>query len=147
MTDNDNITELADAATCRRNAAIAEFEQRRNEIGLQATAPYYGRQIPPPLNPCYPGWIALLTDGYKGLTDLIHQFRQRVLGLASASKLDYAVSDELMHHFDEFGGAIGAAAELAEKWSPASNPDDDTISPGGPPHRRPREVRLCGRVA
>ena len=57
MTDNDeNITELADAQTRRRNAAIAKFNKRRQDIGLQmtATAPT-----------CYPGWIPLLADGYK----------------------------------------------------------------------------------
>ena len=128
MTD-DNMTELADATTRRRNEDVAKLRQRRKEIGLLMTAPYYGRQIPPPLNPCYPGWIALLTDGYKGLTDLIHQFRQRDLGLASANKLDYTVSKELMDHFDEFRGAIRAAAEVTEKWTPAADSDDDTIRP------------------
>lgn len=129
MSDDDNITELAEATTRRRNKDVAKLRQRRNEIGLLTTAPYYGRQIPPPLNPCYPGWITLLIDGYTGLTELTHQFRMQIMGLASARKLDHTVTRELMDHFDELRGAVKAAAEVTEKWSPASNPDDGTIPP------------------
>ncbi len=48
MTDNDeNITELADAQTRRRNAAIAKFNKRRQDIGLQMTAPYLLPRLDP----------------------------------------------------------------------------------------------------
>ena len=107
MTDNDeNITELADAQTRRRNAAIAKFNKRRQDIGLQMTAPYYGRRIPPPLEPCYPGWIPLLADGYKMLTEETTRFNQKIMGLISARKLDPRAARELMRHFDEFRSVI-----------------------------------------
>lgn len=92
-------------------------------------ARYYGRQIPPPLNPCHSDWIAPLLDGYNGLTGLVQQFSQRASGLAIANKLDYTVTKQLLDHFDEFLGAIRAAADLTKKCSPASDLDEVTISP------------------
>jgi hypothetical protein len=129
MTDSDeNITELADAQTRRRNAAIAKFNKRRHDIGLQMTAPYYGRQIPPPLNPCYPGWVALLTDGYKELSDQVARFNQTILRLVSARKLDPTAGQELRRHFDEFRRVIADAAVVIDDWSPTEDPED-TIPP------------------
>ena len=129
MTDSDeNITELADAQTRRRHAAIARFNKRRNDIGLQMTAPYYGRQIPPPLVPCYPGWVALLTDGYKELSDQVARFNQTILRLISAGKLDPTAGPELLRHFDELSRVIADAAAMIDNWSPAES-SDDTIPP------------------
>ena len=127
VTDSDeNIIELANAQTRRRNAAIAKFNKRRRDFGLKMTAP--GRQIPPPLNPCYPGWIALMTDGYKELSDQATRFNQKILKLVSARKLDPTAGPELLRHFDEFRRVITDAAAVIDNWSPAES-SDDTIPP------------------
>ena len=76
---------------------------------------------------------------YRGLP------RRRSSSWLSDARLNPAEQVSLLTLCTAFQDAVFTAAQITGRWDP-NGPDDDH-HPGGPPDRRPRQVRLCGRVA
>lgn len=125
--NDENITELADAATRRRNRILAEYHRYRTESFLSSPEkPVYGAMVPPPLDPHHTIWIALLSDHYPWMLDYSRDFGRKVVNLVSAGKLDPSAVRKLRRQFEEFHAAVEAAAESVENWLPAADSSGQT---------------------
>ncbi|MCX5044643.1 hypothetical protein OG921_15850 [Aldersonia sp. NBC_00410] len=123
MTMADNIIPIFDGQERRRRRAIAEFHERREAIGRH-NARLYNRRIPPPLNPCHAGWVALLIDGYRGLLHNTQRVNQTLAELSATGKLH---TSAMLAHLGELSSAIDAALAAAEDWRPGD--DSKALTP------------------
>ena len=114
----------------RSKALVDEDRRRRTKIFEESdgTAPDYGRQIPPPLNPFVAGMVARLMDGYESATARIKGFQKEITELVEAGKLDPVEQAALLTQHSALQDAIDTAAEITGGWKSAG-PDADKITP------------------
>ena len=124
--------EPADLAGFRARRAALKEEHRRQKArdNLSLTAPDYGREIPPRLNPDVPDMVDRVKACYVGLTQWIVGFQDEIVALVDAGKLDPGERTGLLEHYRHLQEAVDAATADALKWHPVAGVHDFTDSRG-----------------
>jgi hypothetical protein len=110
--------EPADLAGFRARREALKQERRRQKArdNLSLTAPDYGREIPPRLNPDVPDVVDRVKGCYVDLTQWITDFRRDIAELADAGKLDRAAEVGLLEHYRDLENAVDDATALVLRW-------------------------------
>jgi hypothetical protein len=110
--------EPADLAGFRARRAALKEERRRQKArdNLSLTAPDYGREIPPRLNPDVPDIVDQVKECFVGLTRWIAGFQHEITELADSGKLDRAAEVGMQEHYRQLQEAVDAGTAVILRW-------------------------------
>jgi hypothetical protein len=114
--ENDEPADLAGFRT-RREALKQERRRQKARDNLSLTAPDYGREIPPRLNPDVPDMVDRVKSCYVSLTQEIDGFREGVAMLVATGELDPRDSIGLPEHYRDLEEAVDAATAVTLRWN------------------------------